>query len=98
MQDSETRTLRRISFVVRILVTLNWAAVLSILAIHDVSKTVALGAFTVFKITAVVGTLWLVAEFAEVFAGRIRLVEIIWDSMLIMPMFAFWFLVAASTF
>lgn len=98
IQSSETRIVRRISLVARIVVALNWAIVLGILASHNLPKNFALGAFTVFKITAIVAALWLIAEVAEGFSGRIKFVAIVWDCLLILPMFAFWFLVTASTY
>jgi len=90
--------LRLISLVFRTVVALNWATVLSILAIHNVPRNLALDAFTVFKITAILGTLWLVVEIAEGFTGRIRIFSVIVDCVLVLLMFGFWFLVAAATF
>ena len=97
-ESSEVRTVRRISLVARIVVVLNWITVLSILFAHGVPKNIALGAFTVFRITAILATLWLIAEVAEGFAGRTSFVRVLIDSLLTLPMFAFWLLVAASTF
>ena len=92
------RLLSSISLVVRTAVVLNWATILGILAIHDVPKKFALSAFAFFKITTVFGTLWLIVAIAAGLAGRIRFVSIIVDCVLILPMFGFWFIVAASTF
>lgn len=97
-ESSETLAVRRISLVARILVVLNWITILTILAAHGVQKNVALGAFTVFRITAVLAALWLIAELAEGFAGRTGFGRVFLDGLLILPMFVFWLLVAASTF
>jgi hypothetical protein len=97
-KSSETRTVRRISFVARLVVVLNWITILAILFARGVPKIIALSAFTVFRITAVLATLWLIAEVAEGFAGRTSFVHVLVDGLSTLPMFAFWFLVAASTF
>jgi hypothetical protein len=96
-ESSEARAVRRISLIARTVVLLNWVTILAILAARGVPKNVALGAFTVFRITAILGTLWLIAEIAEGFAGRTSFGTVLLDGFLTMPMFAFWFLVAAST-
>lgn len=96
-ESSEARAVRHISLIARTVVLLNWVTILAILAARGVPKNVALGAFTVFRITAILGTLWLIAEIAEGFAGRTSFVTVLLDGFLTMPMFAFWFLVAAST-
>ena len=97
-ESSETRTVRRISFVARIVIVLNWITILTILSAHGVPKNVALAGFTVFRITAVLAVLWLIAETAEGFAGRTSFVRVLIDGLLTLPMLVFWFLVAVSTF
>jgi hypothetical protein len=97
-ESSETRAIRHMSLAMRIVVGLDWIAILTILSVHRVPKNIALGAFVVFRITAVLATLWLIAELAEGFRGRTSFVRVLVDDLLILPMFAFWFLVAASTF
>ena len=97
-ESSETRAVRHISVIARTVVVLNWITILAILVAHGVPKNVALGAFTVFRITAVLATLWLIAEIAEGCAGRASFVTVLIDGLLTLPMFAFWFLVAVSTF
>jgi hypothetical protein len=97
-ESFETRTVRRISLVARLVVILNWITILAILFAHEVPKNIALSAFTVFRITAVLATLWLIAEVAEGFAGRTSFVRVLIDGLLTLPMFVFWFLVAANTF
>ena len=97
-ESSEVRTVRRISLVARLVVVLNWITILSILFAHGVPKNIALAAFTIFRISAVLATLWLIAEAAEGFAGRTSFVGVFIDGLLTLPMFAFWLLVAASTF
>jgi hypothetical protein len=96
-ESSEARAVRHISLIVRTVVLLNWVTILAILAARGVPKNVALGASTVFRITAILAALWLIAEIAEGFAGRTSFVTVLLDGFLTMPMFAFWFLVAAST-
>ena len=96
-ESFETRSLHRISLIAPTVVVLNWITILAILAAHGVPKNVALGAFTVFRITAVLAALWLIAETAEGFAGRTSFVHVFIDGLLTLLMFAFWFLVAAST-
>jgi len=97
-ESSETRAVRRISLIARTVVLLNWVTILAILAARGVPKSVALGAFTVFRITAIVAAIWLIAEIAEGFAGRTNFVTVVLDGFLTLPMFTFWFLVAVSTF
>jgi hypothetical protein len=96
-ESSEARAVRHISLIVRTVVLLNWVTILAIVASRGVPKNVALGASTVFRITAILAALWLIAEIAEGFAGRTSFVTVLIDGFLTMPMFAFWFLVAAST-
>jgi hypothetical protein len=98
IQSSETRIVRVIAIVCRVVVCLNWAIILGILVAHNVPKNFALGAFTVFKITAIAAALWLLTEVAEGFAGRIKFAAVVGDCFLILPMFAFWFLLTASTY
>ena len=62
---------------------------MTILFAHGVPKNTALGAFTEFRITAVLATIWLVAEVAEGFAGRTSFVNVLIDGLLILPMFDF---------
>ena len=97
-ESSETRTVRRISLVARLVVVLNWITILAILFAHGVPKNIALSAFTVFRITAVLATLWLIAEVAEGFAGRTSFVRVLIDGLLTLPMFVFWLWVYVSTF
>ena len=94
----EARIVRRISLVARLVVVLNWITILTIQFAHSVPKNIALGAFTVFRITAVLATIWLIAEAAEGYAGRTSFVNVLIDGLLTLPMFAFWFLVVVSTF
>ena len=61
------------------------------------SENFALGAFTVFRITAVLAMLWLAAEIVEGFSGRSSFGRVLIDGLLTLPMFVFWFLVAVST-
>jgi hypothetical protein len=95
--SSETQLVRRISQSARIVVVLNWITILTILASHGVLENIALGAFTIFRITAILATIWLIAEIAEGFAGRAGFVQVLIDGLLILPMFVFWFLVTATT-
>lgn len=97
MSTTLARAVRHISLIARTVVLLNWITILAILAARGVPKNIALGAFTVFRITAVLAALWLIAEIAEGFARRTSFVTILLDCFLTLPMFAFWFLVAAST-
>ena len=65
VKSAETRTVRRISLVARLVVVLNWITILNILFAHGVPKNIALGGFTVFRITAILATIWLIAEIEE---------------------------------
>jgi hypothetical protein len=97
-ESAEVRTVRRISFVARAVVVLNWITILAILFANGVPKNIALVAFTLFRITAVLATIWLIAEAAEGFAGRTSFVNVLIDGLLTLPMFAFWLLIVVSTF
>ncbi len=90
--------MRLISHVVHIIVILNWVTIFTVLAVHGVPKNIALGAFTIFRITAVLATLWMITEVAEGFAGQTSFVPVLINSLLTLPMFAFWFWVVASSF
>jgi hypothetical protein len=95
---SEVRAVRRISFAARLFVGVNWITILGMLFANGISKDIGLGAFTVFRITSVVGILWLIAEGAEAFAGRTSFVRVLVDGLLILPMFALWWLVTVTSF
>jgi hypothetical protein len=97
-ESAEVRAVRRISLVARAVVVLNWITILAILFANGVPKNIALGAFTLFRITAVLATIWLIAEIAEGFAGRTSFVNVLIDGLLTLPMFAFWLLIVVSTF
>ena len=97
-ESAEVRAVRRISLVARAVVVLNWITILAILFANGVPKYIALGAFTLFRITAVLATIWLIAEVAEGFAGRTSFVNVLIDGLLTLPMFAFWLVIVVSTF
>jgi len=68
------------------------------LFLNGIPKDVAMGAFTVFRVTAVCATLWLLVEVGEAITGRTRPINPIMDALLILPMFGFWYLVWVSSF
>jgi len=82
----------------RAIVVLNWTLVLTVLFLKSVPKDLAMGAFTAFRVTAVVATLWLLVEIAEAFLKRTRALNPIIDGALTLPMFAFWFLAWATSY
>ena len=96
--DFENQLLRRLRVAFRTAVLLNWLAVLAILFLKGVPKPLAMGAFTVFRVTAVCATIWLLAEIAEALTKRTRAFNPIIDAALTLPMFAFWFLAWASSY
>jgi hypothetical protein len=96
--DFENRFLQRLRVTLRTVVVLNWAVVLAILFIKGVPKPLAMGAFTVFRVTAVCATLWLLIEVGEAATKRTRALNPVIDAALTLPMFAFWFLAWASSF
>ena len=83
------KALASIRIVFRSAVVLNWLAVLAILFLNRIPKPVAMGVFTVFRMTAVCATLWLVLEIAEAIAKRTRAVNPLIDAILTLPMFGF---------
>jgi hypothetical protein len=98
VSEFEHRILRRIRIFSRFVVISNWAAVLFILSLDGIPKSVTLGAFTVFRLTAVCATLWFLFETAEAFTGRTSVKNPVIDALLTLPMFGFWFLAWASSF
>jgi hypothetical protein len=94
---SEHRLYQRIRIILRIFVISNWLVVLSSF-LHRVPRSVAVGAFNVFRDTALCAILWLIFETAEALRGHTATKNVLIDAMLILPMFGFWFLVMAATF
>jgi hypothetical protein len=92
---SEHRLYQRIRVILRIFIALNWLVILSILFLHRVSRSLALGAFTVFRDTAVCASLWLIFETVK---GHTAARNLLIDAMVILPMLAFLLYVAAATF
>jgi hypothetical protein len=97
-QDFEVRFLQRVRIAFRLAVILSWLAVLTILFLKGIPKPVAMAAFTVFRVTAVCATLWLLIEIAEAITKRTRAVNPLIDAILTLSMFGFWFLAWASSF
>ncbi len=97
-QDFERRFLQRVRVVFRAAVILNWLAVLTIWFLNGISKPVAIAAFTIFRVTAVCATLWLLIEITEAITKRTRPMNPVIDAILTLPMFGFWFLAWASSF
>jgi hypothetical protein len=89
---------QRIRLISRIFIALNWLVILTISFLHRVPRFVALGAFTVFRDTAVCASLWLVFEIAGTRRGHTTIKNLLIDATLILPMYGFWLLVAAATF
>jgi hypothetical protein len=98
VSEFEHRIFQRIRLFSRAVVVSNWAVVLAMLVLNRIPKPVALAAFTVFRVTAVCATLWLLFETAEAFTGRTSIKNPLIDAILILPMFGFWFLAWASSF
>src|SRR5260370_692691 len=96
--DFESRFLHGLRIVFRAAVILNWLAVLTIWFLKGIPKPVAIAAFTIFRVTAVCATLWLLIEVAEAITKRTRVVNPLIDAILTLPMFGFWFLAWASSF
>jgi hypothetical protein len=95
--DFENRFFQRLRMVFRAAVILSWLAML-VLPLHGVPKPLAIGAFTVFRGTAVCAALWLIVEMGEATAKRTRVLNPLIDAILTLPMFGLWFLIRASTF
>lgn len=97
-QDSEAQFWHRVRIVFRVGVILNWLAVAIILTMKGIPKPAAMTAFTVFRVTTVCATLWLLIEITEAIAKRTRVINPVIDAILTLPMFGFWFLAWASSF
>jgi hypothetical protein len=82
----------------RIFIALNWLVILSISFLHRLPRSTALGAFTVFRDTAVCASVWLLFEINGTRRGHTTIKNLLIDAMLVLPMFGFWLLVAAATF
>jgi len=96
--DFENRFLQRLRLVFRAAVILSWLAMLILLPLHGVPKPLSIGAFTVFRGTAVCAALWLIVEMGEAIAKRTRVLNPLIDAILTLPMFGFWLLIRASAF
>ena len=96
--EFEHRLLQRIRVISRILVVINWLVVVVILFSHGIPKSVAVGVFDVFRITAVCATLWFLFETVEALTGRTSAKNPLIDAFLTLPMFGFWFLAWATSF
>ena len=94
----EYRVLEKIRVIFRATVVVNWFAVLAIWFLKGIPRPIAMAAFTIFKVTAICASLWLVIEIAEAIAKRTRAVNPVLDAILILPMFGFWFLAWATSF
>jgi hypothetical protein len=95
---SEHSLQQRIRLISRIFIALNWLVILSISFLHRVPRSVALGAFTVFRVTAVCASLWLLFEIAGTRSGHTTIKNLLIDAVLVLPMYGFWLLVAAAAF
>ena len=95
---SEHSLQQRIRLISRIFIALNWLVILSISFLHQVPRSVALGAFTIFRVTAVCASLWLLFEIAGTRRGPTTIKNLLIDAVLVLPMYAFWLLVAAAAF
>ena len=95
---TETRLVGQICLLMRVGVISGWLAILITVSLRGIHPHVARGAFSFFKIVAILATLWLIAEIAEAFAGRASFRSVAIDALLTLPMFVFWFLVFVSTF
>ena len=86
-------------FCFRLFVCLMWMVILEILWFpRPFPKSIALAAFAIFKVTAVAGIAFLLIEVADTNSGvPRRLAKLIFDAVLILPMFVFWFLAAAAS-
>jgi hypothetical protein len=96
--EFEHRLFHRIRVISRAFVIFNWLVILVMLFLHVVPKSVAMGTFTVFRITAVCATVWWMFEVAEALTGRTSFMNPFVDGILTLPMFGFWLLVLAATF
>jgi hypothetical protein len=96
--EFEHRLFHRIRFISRIFVILNWLAVLVILFLPGIPKSVTMSTFTVFRTTAVCATVWWIFEIVEALTGRASAKNPFIDGILTLPMFGFWFLAWASSF
>jgi hypothetical protein len=80
------------------IVVVNWLAMVLVLSIANIPKTVATFAFAVFRICAVCAFAYLIYESSLVTEKRTSVSGMIVDALLVLPMFLFWFAVRAATF
>ena len=95
--DSENQFLQRLRITFRAAVILNWLVMITILFLREIPKPVAMGAFTVFRVTVICATLWLLIETAEAITKRTLAASPLIDATLTLPMFGFWFLAWVSS-
>jgi hypothetical protein len=95
--NAERRLVGQICLVMRLSVIASWLAILTTALLRGAHPHLARGAFSFFRIVAVLATLWLIAGIAEAVAGRASFRSVTIDVMLTLPMFVFWFLVFVLT-
>ena len=80
------------------ILALNWLAIGMALGLPSIGRTHALIAFGVFRVCAVLGLFYLLYEFSLVSRKRATAGAAVADSVLLLSMFLFWFIVRAATF
>jgi len=93
-------TLAKVRLGFRILVSSLW--ILAILGVWFAPRTWpkpwVMGFWWIFRVTAILGLVYLLYEVNEASERRIRVAGVLFDSLLVVPMFLFWFAVSAATF
>jgi hypothetical protein len=93
----ELHVFQRIRVVSRTALVLSWLTIVTVSLSRGVPKSVALGVLEAFKVSALLGSIWVLFEFVEASLGRTSFKNPLIDALLTLPMFGFWFLVFVHT-
>ncbi len=87
-----------IRWTARSILAASWLAIVLALIVSRTPKYIAMSAFGLFRMCAVLGVLYLLYESHLVTEKRSSGAALALDSLVVFSMFLFWFAVAASTF
>jgi len=84
----------------RLTVVVTWLLVLVLLWFGPRTwpRTVPLAAFWWFRAIAILGVVYLFYEVGQVSEKRVGVGEVLLDALLVLPMFAFWFIAWAASY
>jgi uncharacterized membrane protein len=77
-----------------------WLTIVSVVWLlpRSLPKSISMTAFWLFTATAIVGFVFLLFEIAEASRKRTAIAEVVLDALLVLPMFAFWFIAWVASY